>query len=423
MTTTGEAVHELTKCRICDSTHLRPVLTLGEQSVSDFIGGDETSPHVGLRVPLDLVICDVSKGGCGLLQLRHTVNRRLLYKKYWYKSGMNDTMKAALEEIAWKAERTAPLSDDDMVIDIGCNDGTLLRGYTKHLIRVGFEPTTNLLSEARSGTSLIINDFFNYDAFARHFPKKRAKCITSIAMFYSIEDPNQFVSDVAKCLDVNGLWIIQMAYLGAMLDTNNFDNICHEHLEYYSLLSLEKLMERHSLSVIDVELNEIYGGSFRIYVRPNTSAIKKSSAVIAMEEAEIRLGLDRPDVYRAFAKKIRELKRQVGTFIQNEVNRGKTVYVYGASTKGNVILQYFGLDNHLIKAAAERNPDKWGRTTVGTMIPIVSEEQARAEKPDYFLVLPWAFLKEFKRREKAFLERGGKFIVPLPELKIIGNSD
>jgi hypothetical protein len=407
---------------VCDSTHLIPVLSLGEQAISDFIDGNAESPGSELTAPLALVLCDVDKGGCGLLQLKHTVDRRLLYRKYWYKSGMNDTMRTHLESIAKKAEKVAALSHGDIVLDIGCNDGTLLRGYTLNLVRVGFEPTTNLLSEAGIGTSLIINDFFNFEKFNHHYGGRRAKCITSIAMFYSVEDPNQFVSDVAKCLDPDGVWIIQMMYLPSMLNTNNFDNICHEHLEYYGLRSLQRLVERHGLSIVDVELNDIYGGSYRAYVRPKSRGMPRSVAVLDLDEFERKLDVEHRRVYDEFAQRIDRIRSQVVQFIEQEVRNGKKVYVYGASTKGNVILQYFGLDHKLITAAAERNPDKWGKKTIKTLIPIISEEQARKEKPDYLLVLPWAFIDEFRRREKDFLERGGKFIVPLPEFRILGKS-
>tara|TARA_B100000315_G_C14567557_1_gene583761 strand:+ start:174 stop:1439 length:1266 start_codon:yes stop_codon:yes gene_type:complete len=413
-------VYEQTLCRVCDSTKLEQVMTLGDQPISDFIDDKEISPYAGLSAPLTLVLCNPEEGGCGLLQMSHTVNRELLFKKYWYKSGMNDTMRSALESIAKKAEKAVPLSDGDIVMDIGCNDGTLLRGYDLNLVTVGFEPTTNLLSEARKENSLIINDFFNHKVFNEHFPERRAKCITSIAMFYSVEKPNLFVSDIAKCLDPEGVWIIQMMYLPSMLKTNNFDNICHEHLEYYGLKSLENLVERHGLSVVDVELNEIYGGSFRVYIRNSLRNYPKSVATLDLEEFEEKLGLETTEIYIEFARQIEKIKQQVVSFIEQEVKKGKTVYIYGASTKGNVILQYFGLDHKLLKAAAERNPDKWGKKTVQTKIPIISEKQARSEKPDYFLVLPWAFIEEFKRREKDFLDNGGKFIVPLPKFKIIG---
>ena len=243
-------------------------------------------------------------------------------------------------------------------------------------------------------------------------------------MFYDLDDPNKFVSDISKALDKYGVFIIQQNYLVSMLKQNAFDNISHEHLEYYSLLSLTNLLDRHNLEIFDLELNDLNGGSFRTYIRhKGSSSIKPFSGaeqrLSEIVKNENELGLNDRKVYDDFANRINEIKQKVVGFIKNETQKGKTVYVYGASTRGNTLLQYFGLDNTLIKTAAERNPVKWGRKTIGTLIPIISEEQARFEKPDFFLILPWAFLKEFREREKDFLNSGGKFIVPLPNFEII----
>jgi hypothetical protein len=248
-------------------------------------------------------------------------------------------------------------------------------------------------------------------------------------MFYDLENPNKFVSDIKRVMDPEGLWIVQMSYLPLMLKTNEFGNICHEHLEYYSLKSFEYLLNLHGFEIVDVELNDINGGSLRAYIRnrnadPNRFADATyrelaAERVRSLREQEARLGLDDIEVYREFAVWVNRIKEDVVGFIREQVARGKTVYVYGASTKGNTLLQYFGLDRTLITAAAERNPDKWGKETVGTRIPIVSEEEARAAKPDYFLVLPWHFLEEFRLREKAYLLSGGKFIVPMPHFTLI----
>ena len=318
------------------------------------------------------------------------------------------------------------LKDGDYVMDIGVNDGTLLRGYkTIGLNCTGFEPARNLEKFNSVGTKKIINNFFNYEDWRKEFGDIRAKGITAIAMFYDLDDPNKFVSDIVRCLDKEGIFIIQMAYLPSMLLKNMFDNICHEHLEYYSLLSLENLLKRHGLGVFDVELNDINGGSFRIYIRHQGGgeSIKipegARERINNLRESEKNLGLNDKKIYDDFAERVETIKKDVFNFIKNEVEGGKRVYVYGASTKGNTLLQYFNLDNSLIAAAAERNSTKWGKKTVGTNIPIISEEQARAEKPDYFLILPWHFLKEFKEREAEYLKGGGKFIIPLPKFEII----
>ena len=305
----------------------------------------------------------------------------------------------------------------------------MLRGYKfSGLNLIGFEPAKNLGKYNSVGTTKIINDFFNYEAWQKEFDGVKAKVITAIAMFYDLDEPNKFVSDVAKCLDKDGVFIIQMAYLPSMLFKNMFDNICHEHLEYYSLLSLENLLKRHNLEVFDVELNDINGGSFRIYIKHKDGgqSIKISEGaqqrIDNLKRNEEKLELNDKKIYEDFAERVEKIKKEVFDFIKGEVEKGKKVYVYGASTKGNTLLQYFNLDNSLIKAAAERNSVKWGKKTVGTNIPIISEEQARAEKPDYFLILPWHFLKEFKEREAEYLKSGGKFIIPLPEFKVIGDN-
>jgi hypothetical protein len=334
-------------------------------------------------------------------------------------------MTAALQDIANQAGKTVHLEEGDMVIDIGCNDGTLLRSYkTSGLTLVGFEPATNLIEFAQVGTTRIVNDYFNIESFQEHFGESKAKLITSIAMFYDLDEPNEFVDDVARVLDGDGVWILQMSYLPSMLRQNAFDNICHEHLEYYSLSSLEALLNRHGLEVFDAELNDVNGGSFRVYVKHgaykslgNENDSKNRVARLRKLETDMRLSDRR--VYLEFASRVTSLGQNVRQFIEEEHRKGKKVYAYGASTKGNTLLQFWNIDHNTIIAAAERNPDKWGKKTIGTLIPIISEQQARAERPDYFLVLPWHFLDEFIKREHEFLRSGGRFIVPLPDFRLI----
>ncbi len=778
-------------CRSCNSNNLRKVLSLGKLYISDFV----TSRQKGTKEPLDLVVCRK----CSLVQLKHTaVDPEKLYRNYWYKSGMNKTMINALSDIANKVEKSISFQKEDIVLDIGANDGTLLRAYkNRRLTRVGFEPARNLIPEAEVDTDKIINNFFSALDFQKAFPFKKAKAITSIAMFYDLEEPNSFVSDIKKILDPKGIWIIQMAYLPSMLELNAFDNICfkpgtlllgdnksieqltknslvinekggiskikktmqrfydgkmikikpaylepiiatpehpikivrkevlrfksgqlrhkvkkyfpewvplnnvrrgdwvvvpilkhqylnaidltkfnkiydkayrrglislplnkeiawmlglyvaeghtnemiigniiihftlnkketsyakririlfeklgyktsirkvnrnnsldvgvsctalarafkkwfgknaiekkipdflmfsteeikqaflqglfagdgyikgnkvhfhtsskilalqtqlvlaslgamvgisyvkpyiryirggivkskdswqlrgsstrlasifgfkhngnvinhvivnneyvlipvknvdselykgkvynletedntylvsnaivhncHEHIEYYSLLSLENLLKNHNLAVYDVELNDINGGSFRVYVKnkDNKSLTPFSNAnkrLLNLRTQEKKLALHTMKPYSNFNKRVLLLKKKCVDFIKKEVKKGKTISVYGASTKGNTLLQYYNLDRRLIKSAAERNPNKWGLKTIGTNIPIVSEVEVRKQKPDFLLILPWHFLKEFLDREKDYLKSGGHFIIPLPAFKII----
>ncbi|OGZ01630.1 MAG: hypothetical protein A2946_02035 [Candidatus Liptonbacteria bacterium RIFCSPLOWO2_01_FULL_53_13] len=418
MSRAGE-IKEWAVCRVCGNDKLTPVLSLGDLCASDFLAPGEE--HLARAYPLTLVLCDKGGGGCGLLQLKHTVSPETLYRNYWYRSGMNTSMTRELHGIARKAESLLDLRERDFVLDIAANDGTLLRGYHTSGIRLtGFEPAKNLAEYNAVGTDRIIPEFFDAKLWEDEFGGQKVKVITAIAMFYDLENPNQFVADAAKILDDEGIFIIQMSYLPLMLSQNAFDNILHEHLEYYSLLALESLLARHGLEAFDVELNDVNGGSFRIYIRHKGKGktIRVSEGAYErlqnLRNEEEQSGLHTKTIYDEFVARVHNTKDKVVDFIKREKENGKTTYVYGASTKGNTLLQFFNLNHTLITAAAERNPDKWGKKTVATNIPIISEEEARTAMPDYFLVLPWHFLGEFKEREIDFLRRGGKFIVPLP---------
>ena len=411
-------------CRVCGGS-FDPILSLGEQYVSTFLAPDQPD---GPKAPLELVLCQQ----CRLLQLRDTVPGEMMYQEYWYRSGTNQTMRDALADISGAASKLVRLKAGDSVLDIGCNDGTLLGSYTvPGVYKIGFDPAQNLAVFSRKIADKVLVGFFDAERFLSDpdLEKRRPKVVTSIAMFYDLEQPRRFVADIQKVMHPDGVWIVQMSYLPLMLKQNDFGNICHEHLEYYSLQALEYLFDLHGLSIVDVQLNEVNGGSIRAFIRNREAdptafgddAYRKQAAerVSRLRENEGELGLDTATPYQQFAERVQKIKQQVSGFIRDEVAHKKKVFVYGASTKGNTMLQYFDLDHSVIPAAAERNPDKWGKVTVGTRIPIISEVEARAAKPDYFLVLPWHFIEEFKRREHDYLSSIGKFIVPLPEFELI----
>jgi NDP-4-keto-2,6-dideoxyhexose 3-C-methyltransferase len=413
-----------TTCRVCNSS-VEPIFSLGEQYISNFLTPEEPD---GLKAPLELVLCS----RCRLLQLRHTVPADAMYKNYWYRSGTNQTMRDALADIAKKGESLIHLRGGDSVLDIGCNDGTLLTSYeTNGIYRIGFDPAENLAVFSRKVADKLVTGFFEAEAFCKdpELSGHRPKIVTSIAMFYDLEDPNRFVADIKKVMHPDGLWIVQMSYLLLMLKTNDFGNICHEHLEYYSLQSFEYLLNLHDFVLVDVELNDVNGGSFRAYIRNRAAdegafgseSYRREAAdrISAIRVKETKMGLDKIEPYQEFAARVERVKQDVSGFIKDHVRRNKKVYVYGASTKGNTMLQYFGLDSSVIGAAAERNPDKWGKVTVGTRIPIISEAEARTAKPDFFLVLPWHFVDEFTAREKDYLSSSGRFILPLPHFGLI----
>jgi len=411
-------------CRVCGG-QLEEILSLGSHYLSNF---PEPGQSDGMKAPLDLVKCTT----CHLVQLKHTAPADAMYQNYWYRSGTNQTMRQALADIADKAEHLIALSPGDSVLDIGCNDGTLLASYKRQdFFRIGFDPAVNMAHYSREVADHVVVGYFEAEAYFSDpiLAVHRPKVITSIAMFYDLEDPRQFVSDVKKVLDPEGLWIVQMSYLPSMLSQNEIGNICHEHLEYYSLQSFEYLLNLHDFEVVDVELNSINGGSIRAYIRnrgadptcfgDTTYREFANERVLQMRNEENRINLVESATYKDFAFRVNRIKTDVVDFIREQVAKGNQVYVYGASTKGNTLLQYFGLDHSLIAAASERNPEKWGRVTVGTHIPIVSEEDARLASPEFFLVLPWHFLEEFMAREDAYLKSGGRFIVPMPYFTLV----
>jgi NDP-4-keto-2,6-dideoxyhexose 3-C-methyltransferase len=413
-----------TNCRVCQAA-LEPILSLGDHYVSDF--PDPGAPE-GTRAPLDLMLCT----RCRLLQLRHTVPAELMYRNYWYRSGTNATMRAALADIATKGEALAHVQPGDSVLDVGCNDGTLLGSLsTPRLFRIGFDPAENVAPTARAVADHVVIGFFGEESFKAEpaLAGRRPRLVTSIAMFYDLEDPQRFVRDVGAVMEPDGLWIVQMSYLPLMLRDNELGNVCHEHLEYYSLASFEYLLGLNGFEIVDVELNDVNGGSLRAYIRrqgaraeafaDETYRILARGRVQELRAAETRMGLESRKPYDDFAFWVARIRDDVNAFVRTEVDKGRKVYVYGASTKGNTVLQYFGLDHRVITAAAERNPQKWGKVTVGTRIPIVSEEDARRARPDYFLVLPWHFLREFQERERDYLHAGGRFILPAPHFAVI----
>jgi NDP-4-keto-2,6-dideoxyhexose 3-C-methyltransferase len=402
---------KIKNCRSCNSTHLIEIISLGDQYLSDFLKTNRKPKSF----PLKLVLCKK----CFLVQLEFTAPQKYLYtERYGYKSGINQTMQEELKEIAQKAlKRIKIVNKKTLVVDIGANDGTLLKYYPKKIYRIAVEPVTKLAKETKKHSNKVINNFFTYAAYKKVIKDKQADIVTAISCFYDMEEPNTFIEDVKKILKDDGIFIIQQNYLVGMLKQNAFDNIVHEHLEYYSLLSLSNLLEKHNLEVFDLEERELNGGSFRTYIA-TTGKRKKTKAVLKMEQYEKKLKLNNKKVYLDFAKRIKANKENILNFVKKENLKGKLIYLYGASTRGNTLLQYFELDNTLIKKAVERNPEKWGKIIASVGIPIISEEQARKDKPDYMLVLPWFFKKEFLSREKKYLQKGGKFIFPLPKITI-----
>lgn len=420
-------MHVVTRlsCRVCGSKALTPVIDLGAQMLaSAFILDGETRELPNRKVPLELVRCDpqADENACGLVQLRHSFPKELIYSNYGYASGVNQTMRDALADITRRAQDFVKLEAKDIVVDIGANDGTLLKAYdVAGLDRIGFDPARNVAQAGEPFTRVI--DFFNAEAFRRaRGPDARAKIVTSIAMFYDLDEPAAFLKDIASILHRDGIWIVQFADLPGMLLTNMYDNICHEHVAYYHLAPIERLFAQAGLQLVDLELNDVNASSYRLYVRHKHGPAATDAGlarVRAQQTAEFNMRLDENAPYDRFRENVISSRYALRYLLEFLKKEGKLVIGYGASTKGNVILQYCGITSDLVPYLADRNPRKHGGSTLGSDIPIISEEEARRKKPDYFLVLPYHFLPEMRKREKDFIDRGGRFIVPVPTVQLI----
>jgi hypothetical protein len=397
-------------CRV-DGTPLKTILDLGNIYPSTFI---EDGPY---DQELEKVPLILTRGeGSNLVQLKHTVNRDFLYRKYWYRSQLNSSMVRSLEDIVTNIRRKTSFFSDDVIVDIGCNDGTMLALFPT-AFKVGVDPANNLSAVASKNCDLFINDYFD-DRVLGQLPKK-AKVITSIAMFYDLEDPNEFVKNVAEMLEPYGIWVIQLTDLLSMFKINAFDNIVHEHLEYYSLDTLDALLRKYGLCVFDVQYNDVNGGSIRAYISQSDKWIVNDSVERALKkEAEYMASFDDP--FEDFKRRSEKIKKSITTFIRDMRLAGKSVYGLGASTKGNTLLQYFDLTQEDVQGIGEINPDKFGLRTVGSNIPILPEiDVIENITPDYCLVLPWHFIRGITERCARYLEMGGQLIVPCPEPRII----
>lgn len=401
----SEQVIKHEKCRLCGYGPMVDLFSIGDQYINDFV--EKSKVGTGRNAPLDLVQCPE----CSLVQLRHTAPQELLYtRQYWYRSGVTNTMRRELEDVVDTAMEKVNLMDGDIVLDIGANDGTMLSFYPSTVVRIGCEPANNLVEELETHCDRVIHDFWSDAGYYKQVEDlggKKAKIVTAIGMFYDLEDPLAFVSDIEKVLDDDGIFVAQLMTLAPMLRQNDLGNICHEHIEFYSYESLAYMYEKCGLEIIDVTENSVNGGSYRIFAR------KYRSGSIAYDENVS------PREILKFKDRIDDVRDKCLDFFQREKAAGKTIHVYGASTKGNVILQYFGLGPELIDFAAERSPEKVGLYTIGSWIPIISEEESRKMQPDYYFVLPWAFFDEMYAREAEWRSQGGQFVVPFPEFRVV----
>lgn len=409
-------------CRVCGSSSLTKVIDLGEQYLQgSFVKPGKELPPLR-KIPATLLRCDPTKdeNACGLLQMEHSVPPEILYSAYWYRSGTNNTMRRHLRGIA---EEAALILNKPAarVLDIGCNDGTLLSCYPAQFRKYGVDPSD--VAQEIKGDITVVQDIFPSSELNSLLKGDRLDIITSIAMFYDLEDPIAFTKSIKASLAPDGIWIFEMSYMPTMLKMTSYDTICHEHLEYYSLAVIEHILKQAGMKIFNVSFNDINGGSIRCYATPADNFKYKKEEFIhnikALHQEEFDLELDTDKPYKDFQDRVNVHKTELNGLLKNLKKEKKKIHIYGASTKGNTILQWCGIDHRIIDVAAERNPDKYGARTLGTDIPIVSEAESRAMNPDYYLVLPWHFKQEFIEREQETLNKGIGLIFPLPTIEII----
>ncbi len=398
------------------------MLDLGDQCLTGVFPRTE-----GARVtkgPLELVMCRADQGACGLVQLRHNYDPGEMYgSHYGYRSSLNRSMVDHLRAKVQSLTERSPVRAGDVVLDIGSNDGTTLSFYPEAATLIGMDPTAANFAKYYKSHIRVVADYFSADAFLRASGAKKARIVTSIAMFYDLERPLDFMRQVHSVLADDGIWHFEQSYLTSMLAANSYDTICHEHAEYYGLGPIVWMADRVGFSIVDVSLNDINGGSFAVTVTKATPGATKHAAVVGrMLEKEQKEGLSGPAPFERFAEGVRRHKSELHALLEGLKGAGKRVFGMGASTKGNVILQYCGIGPDLLPCIAEVNEDKLGCFTPGTQIPIVSEEEAFARNPDVFLVLPWHFRDNLIRRSAPLLKRGIKLLFPLPKIELYPSS-
>jgi NDP-4-keto-2,6-dideoxyhexose 3-C-methyltransferase len=407
---------EISKCRICSGEQFETVMDLGSQVLTGVFPKSED--EVVTSGPVELIRCS-SEGGCGLVQLRQSYDLEEMYgMNYGYRSGLNSSMVEHLKRKVKKIIEMGVLNTDDLIIDIGSNDATTLKAYPESTYKlVGIDPTGVKFAEYYPENIKLVPEFFSAEAVAKATQGGKAKVITSFSMFYDLEDPVAFAMEVAGALHDEGVWVFEQSYLPAMLRANSFDTICHEHIDFYALRQIEWILEKAGMKVLDVEFNDVNGGSFSVTASKKASSLpQKTDLIDAILNDERDLALDTSAPYEKFCNGAEIAKRDFHKFLENARAEGKTVAGLGASTKGNVLLQHFNLSKSDIKSIGEVNPDKFGSFTPGTHIPLVDEKQLLETNPDYLVVLPWHFKSFFLSLPHL---SGRSLVFPLPYLHII----
>ena len=412
---------EVNVCRICGNQDLDIILEMEDMALTGVFPKNKVEKVPS--GPMTLVKCRESPNNdfCGLVQLRETYDPNLMYgQNYGYRSGLNKSMVSHLNEKVKSILNQITLNQDDIVVDIGSNDSTLLQAYPPdNATLVGFDPTGEKFREYYPGNITLVVDFFTSKNFKNIFKNKKAKIVTSIAMFYDLDEPLAFVREIFDILSDDGVWIFEQSYLPSMLEADSFDTICHEHQEYYRLKEIDWMMKKVGFKIIDIQFNKINGGSFSVTVAKPTFPRPETPDLDIFLEEENKKGLSTNKPYDDFRDRIYEFKLKIRQLLDKLHKEKSLIIGYGASTKGNVLLQFAGITSRDIPYIGEVNEDKFGSYTPGTLIPIISEEKAREMNPDYFFVFPWHFKEFILNKEKSNKDRKVSLLFPLPSIEII----
>jgi hypothetical protein len=402
---------KIKNCRSCKSTKLTKVYSLGKQTLTGIF-----PPKKNLKITkgeLSMLFCKK----CKLLQLEHNFDSNEMYgENYGYMSSLNKSMESHLKLKAISLLKKYNLKTNDCILDIGSNDGTFLSFFSKKLKLFGCDPTIKKFSHLYRKDINKLPYFFS----SKYFKEKKFKLITSIAMFYDLPDPLDFAQQIHSVLDRSGIWHMELSYMPMMIKNRSYDTICHEHLEYYSLKSLKYLLNAANLKIINLSFNQINGGSIELDIAHKKSKFKECKHLINwVLESERVNKYNEIEKQKLFFKECENHKYLLKKLLNTLKKQNKKILGYGASTKGNVLLQYCKIDSKIVDYVAEVNSFKFNKFTPGTNIKIISEKEAKQKKPDYFLVLPWHFKDHIIKREKEYLKKGGKLIFPLPDIEIV----
>lgn len=406
---------KLTNCRICSSPDLSNVLDLGEMPLANEFLDSPTEEEK--EYPLRVVWCQ----NCGLMQIDEVVPPEELFSEYVYVSGTSERLQNHFNNLVSEIDELYSTLNGRKVLDIGSNDGTLLKGFENHDYDViGVEPASNIAEIARENGVETINEFFNEEvAFRIQKNYGRRDVITATNVFAHTHNVHSFLKGVSKLLADDGIFVIEVPYLVDLLENVEFDTIYHEHLSYFAVRPLKTLLEKHGFKILNIKRIDIHGGSIRLYSTKDSSWQNANSSAKKLIRIEMEKGLDELATYKSFAHRVERLKTSLLDLLSKLKGSGHTIAGYGAAAKGNTLLNYYSIGQEMLEYIADQNTLKQGLYTPGTHVKVVSPNRIYQDTPDEIVILAWNFAEEIMKQQSDFKEMGGRFVLPVPEVRVI----